>query len=161
MEISAWISSIIGVCFLSVLVDLMLPDGKTNTLIKKVVSYIIVAIVLMPLINLANNKNNIQDVFSYSEIQIQENYIYNINQSKIDAIKESIQKELESKGILGVQISVSADVFTQEMEIYAIYVDLYNMVISGDSKNKNIKTEVVSVVQNYVNIAKEKIMIYE
>lgn len=161
MEISAWISSIIGVCFLSVLVDLMLPDGKTNTLIKKVVSYIIVAIVLMPLINLANNKNNIQDVFSYSEIQIQENYIYNINQSKIDAIKESIQKELESKGILGVQISVSADVFTQEMEIYAIYVDLYNMVISGDSKNKNIKTEVVSVVQNYVNIAKEKIIIYE
>ena len=161
MEISAWISSIIGVCFLSVLVDLMLPDGKTNTLIKKVVSYIIVAIVLMPLINLANNKNNIQDVFSYSEIQIQENYIYNINQSKIDAIKESIQKELESKGILGVQISVSADVFVQEMEIYAIYVDLYNMVISGDSKNKNIKTEVVSVVQNYVNIAKEKIIIYE
>lgn len=161
MEISAWISSIIGVCFLSVLVDLMLPDGKTNTLIKKVVSYIIVAIVLMPLINLANNKNNIKDVFSYSEIQIQENYIYNINQSKIDAIKESIQKELESKGILGVQISVSADVFTQEMEIYAIYVDLYNMVISGDSKNKNIKTEVVSVVQNYVNIAKEKIIIYE
>lgn len=161
MDISSWVLSIIGVCFLSVLVDLMLPDGKTNSLIKKVVSYIIVAIVIMPIINLVNNKNQIQDVFSYSEIQIQDNYIYNINQSKLDSIKQNIENDLQDGGILGAEVSISADVFTQNMEIYAVYVDLYNMVISGDFKNKDIKTEVVSVVLNYVNISKEKIVVYE
>ena len=161
MEISSWIVGIIGICFLSVLVDLSLPDGKTNLLIKKIASYGIVAIVVMPLINIVNNKQQIEDVFSYSEIQIQENYIYNLNQSKLDSIKVGIENELKTMGVLGAVVSISADVFSDNMEIYAIYVDLYNIVISDNLKNKDIKTEVVSVVIKYLNIAKEKVVVYE
>ena len=37
-SISAWILSIAGICMLSVIIDLVVPDGKTNTIIKNVFS---------------------------------------------------------------------------------------------------------------------------
>lgn len=161
MNISGWVLSIIGICFISVVFDLISPDGKTNKSIKTVMSYAIIFVIASPLLGMVKNGVNVDDIFNSSSINIQSGYIYNLNQSKIDALKLDIEEGLNNYGFLGAQVSVSADIFDENMEIYAIYVDLYNLVISDNLKNKDIETEVKSVVQSYVDISKEKIIIYE
>lgn len=159
--ISSWVLSIAGVCFISVLVDLSLPEGKTNSHIKNVISYVIILVVILPLPNLLKGKFDSDSIFSEIEINIQDEYVYNVNQSKLDALIESINDDLNKCGISGVVVSISANIFEVDMKIYAVYVDLYNVVISGNTQNINIKTEVASVVLNYVNISEDKIIFYE
>ena len=160
-SISSWILSIAGVCFISVLVDLAMPEGKTNFHIKRVMSYVIILVVIFPLPNILKGNFDFGEMFSGVEINIQDDYIYNINQNKIDALTKSINDDLSNKGIVGSTVSISANIFDYNMEINAVYVDLYNVVITEELKNINIKTEVTSVVLKYLNIKEESIIFYD
>lgn len=157
---SAWILSIVGICLISILVDLMLPNGKTNKTVKQVVSYAIILVVIMPLPKLIN-KNITNDYFNGTSLNIQNDYIYNVNQSKLELLKKQIDNALSEKGFVGIEVSISGNIFENPMEINAIYVDLYNLVISNIDKNINIKTEVLNVILNLVDISKDKVVFYE
>ena len=137
--ISTWVLSIAGICFISVIADLVIPEGKTNSHVKNVISYTIILVVIMPLPKLLNSSLSVDDIFSELEINIQD----------------------EKHEIYGAVVSISANIFETDMQIDAVYVDLYNVVISDKLQNINIKTEVVSVVLNIIDIAKEKVIIYE
>lgn len=160
-SISAWILSIAGICMLSVIIDLVIPDGKTNTIIKNVFSYAIVLVVILPLPKLFKNNSDLNDLFSPVDFPMQDNYIYNVNQAKLDKWTQEINDDLVNGGIYGAVVSISANIFERNMEINAVYVDLYNVVISNENKNINIKTEVVRVVLNYINIKEDKVIFYE
>ena len=158
---SSWILSIAGICLLSVVIDLILPDGSMNSHIKRVFSYIIVLAVLMPFANLIKGGFNLEDVFSEVEINIQDDFIYNINQAKLDSWLEEINEAINNKKIVGVTVSISANIFESDMIIDAVYVDLYNAVINANDKNIDIMTEVKSVVIGILNIKEDKIIFYE
>ena len=160
-SISSWVLSISGVCILSVIIDLVIPDGKTNSIIKNVFSYAIVLVVIMPLPKLFKANNGFQDLFSQVDYTIQDDYIYNVNQAKLDKWTECIVTGLNDIGIEGAVVSISANIFDRNMQINAVYVDLYNVVISDGNKNINIKTEVVRVVLNYLDIGKDKVVFNE
>ena len=128
-DISAWILSVAGICFVSVVIDLVLPEGKTNSYIKRVVSYAIILVVILPIPKIINGNMLIQDIFYETDLDIQEEYIHSINQSKLDALTMSIEKELIKNGFVGTSVSISANIFERDLEIYAIYVDLYNLLI--------------------------------
>ena len=160
-SISAWILSIAGICMLSVIIDLVIPDGKTNAIIKNVFSYAIVLVVILPLPKLFKNNTDLNDLFSPVDFPMQDNYIYNVNQAKLDKWTQEINDDLVNGGIYGAVVSISANIFERNMEINAVYVDLYNVVISNENKNINIKTEVVRVVLNYINIKEDKVIFYE
>lgn len=153
--------SIIGVCILSVVVDLIVPSGKMSSSIKSVFSYIVILVVLAPLPNLINGNFSLDGLFSNVDMEIQDEYIYNINQSKLDKWTITIENELEITGITGATVSISANIFEYDMQIDAVYVDLYNAVISSDLANKNIQTEVVSVVLKCLDVEKNKVVVYE
>lgn len=161
MSVSVWIISIAGVCLLSVLLDLMMPEGKMGACIKNVFSYAIVLVVIVPLPNIFKGNFNLDNVFKEVDFEIQDTYIYNVNQAKLDKWNEDINNGLNDKGIYGAVVSISANIFDLNMEINAVYVDLYNVVISDKNSNINIKTEVISVVINIVNISKDKVIFYE
>ena len=160
-SVSQWVLSIVGVCFISVIADLLLLDGKTNNTIKRVISYAIMLVVIIPIPKLLQGSTDFGDLFPETGILIQDDYIYTLNQSKLDAISKDIEKLLAERGYNGAEVSVSADVFSKDMQIYAIYVDLYNLVITEELANKDIKTEVTKAVMSVVEIEKEKVIIYE
>ena len=160
-SLSSWVLSIAGICLISVILDLMMPEGKTNSIIKNVISYAIILVVIFPLPKLMNKNFSADEIFDEIDITIQNDYIYNINQSKLDALKEQIEYELNGNGIWGVEVSVSGNIFDNPMVINSVYVDLYNAVISENGKNINIQTEVLNVVLKIIDISKEKVVFYE
>ena len=161
MNISSWILSIAGICLLSVVVDLILPKGKMNKTIKNVFSYIVILIVLAPLPKLVNSNFNIEQVFDYVEFNVQGDYIYNLNQAKIDKYANIIDERITQSGIHGAIVSISANIFDTNLKIDAVYVDLYNIVINENLKNKDIKMEVLNIVKEVLNIKEECVVFYE
>ena len=160
-EFSDWIVSITCICLFSIVVDLVLPRGKTNVIIKRVISYVMILVFLMPISKLLNADFSINELFYNSEYVVQDNYIYNLNQNKLDTTIMYICNDLEELGIVGVDVSISADIFDRDMKINGVYVDLCNVVISKKVQNIDIKTEVVCVVQKYLSVGEDKIVFYE
>ena len=160
-SISVWIINIVGICLFSVVIDLILPSGKTNIVIKRIVSYCIILVVLMPIPSFLKKDFDLYDYFNNNQIQIQENYIYNLNQTKLDDLKSVIENEITNNGILGTVVSISANIFDYDMKIDAIYVDLYFTVITDGNKNINIKKVIKDIVKSNIKIEEDKIIFYE
>ncbi len=158
MDISAWILSIAGVSVLSILIDLFLPSGQTNGYIKTIFNYVIVFIIIAPLPALIESDIDTSNIFTETEIVLQEDYIYQLNRDKLTMLEKGIESTLDSKGLKNVDISISADIFTTVMKIDTIYVDFSNLVIVDNEEHIDIENEVVDVIISFVDIEKENIV---
>ena len=74
-ELSNWILSIAGIICLSVVVELILPDGQMNRYIKGIFSFIVVLVILLPIPKLLNKNFNISDILDGSGIEADQDYL--------------------------------------------------------------------------------------
>lgn len=49
---TSWLLSIVGVVFLGVMIDVIAPSGKTNSIIKTMFAIMLIYVVLSPIIKL-------------------------------------------------------------------------------------------------------------
>lgn len=157
-DLSSWVLSIAGICILSVLIDLFLPGGQISSHIKTVFNFIIIFVIIAPIPKFIKNYQvDYSSFINTSEIELQEDYIYQLNRDKLTALENEIKNGIKSRGILNVDIAISADIFVKAMEINGIFVDLTNAVIEKNEQHIDIKKEVEEVILSKVNIEKEKI----
>lgn len=155
MSVSSWILSIAGIVIVSVLVELVMPEGQMNKYIKSVFSFIIVLVIILPLPKILNKEINLSSQIAYEEIKIQDNYIYNVNLSKISTLTKDINNDLIKQGYNNINLSISANLNDEKMEYRAIYVNLRNLVISDENKHKNIieiKEEIKEIIKKYLTL---------
>ena len=158
MSISGWILSIAGISTLSVLIDLFLPNGETNSHIKTVFNYVIIFVIIAPLPALIKSDFDTSSLFTETEIVLQEDYIYQLNRDKLTMLETGIEKTLHSRGLENVDVSISADIFTTVMQIETIYVDFSNLVIRTEAEHIDIENEAVDVITSFIEIKKENIV---
>ena len=147
---TAWILSIAGISVVSVLVDLILPSGQTAKYIKNMFAFITIFVIISPLPKLLSGNVKIDDIFQSEEIILQEDFLYQVNRDKLSALESSVQVNLESEGVKGVIVSLSADIFKTEMQIEEVFVDLSEIVIDENCQHKDIKKLITKVVKNCV-----------
>ena len=147
---TAWILSIAGISVVSVLVDLILPSGQTAKYIKNIFAFITIFVIISPLPKLLSGDVKIDDIFESEEIILQEDFLYQVNRDKLSALESSVQVNLESEGVKGVIVSLSADIFKTEMQIEEVFVDLSEIVIDENCQHKDIKKLITKVVKNCV-----------
>ena len=133
--ISAWLLSITGVILLSVLCEFVLPEGQINRYTRVIFSFVTIFVIISPLPSLLNKE--IDFSFPNYDYTLQEDYLYEINLNKLDAIQSDLKKEIEEAGIYNVKISISANAYSENLEIYSIYVELCDISFSSDFENKN------------------------
>ena len=147
---TAWILSIAGISVVSVLVDLILPSGQTAKYIKNIFAFITIFVIISPLPKLLSGNVKFDDIFESEEIILQEDFLYQVNRDKLSALESSVQVNLESEGVKGVIVSLSADIFKTEMQIEEVFVDLSEIVIDENCQHKDIKKLITKIVKNCV-----------
>ena len=156
--ISGWIMAVVGSCVLGVLVDLVLPNGQTKKYIKGVFAFFVVLVIISPLPNLLGKEFKLNDIFEENPVIIQEDFIYQVNRDRLDVLENMIVSDIEEQGVKGVEIILNANIFTQNMEIEAVFVDLSQVVINENLAHIDINELVAESVLKYVSIEKSKII---
>ena len=160
--ISSWILSILGVIILSILIDLILPEGKTSGFIKNLFGYIIIIAILSPVFSfLTNTKFEVNDIFKTQNVQIQEDFVSSINRQMLNSIEDAIEQECKKIGLLNVKVGISADIFSSEIALKNVNIDMQNLVIHQNFKHTNIKDSITEIVQKNISVKKEQIIFYE
>ena len=120
---SSWILSIAGIVLTGVLIDLILPNGQTNKYIKSIFSIFVIFVTISPLINLINKDIDLNTLVN-SQIQIDQNYIEHINNSRVLALNKSITNEAEKYGLNGIDIEFIIDEKTTTLKIEKVNIYL-------------------------------------
>ena len=153
--LSGWVLSIAGVVSLSVIVELIMPEGNLNKYIRGVFSFIIMLVIIAPLPSLVGKNFDFSNISLEGQYQLQEDYIYQMNVYKTQALQNDISNQIKQSGYENVVVSVSSENYSSQFKIKAIYVELANLVINGQAQHTNIvdiEKEILQIILSRVNV---------
>ena len=146
--ISSWILSIAGVICISVIVEIIMPEGQMNKYIKGVLSFIIIFVIVSPLPNLLKQKD-ISITTNINQIGVQQDFLDKYNLACKDAIEKDLIQQLDEMGYGGISIGLSYCTDGETCRFDKAYVELKGLVIKENSAHKNIseiKEEIAEVI---------------
>lgn len=150
--VSSWLLGIAGVVILSVLAELVLPDGQINKYIKVIFSFMILLVIIAPLPGLFGKEYDFNKFFGGESTELQEDFVYQNNLDKLTALTEDITSKIESAGLKNVEISINANILSEVFEVKSIYVDLSKMQYDANFENKtidNAKQTIEKIIHNF------------
>ena len=147
----AWILSIVGVIFLGVMVDIIIPSGKTNVIIKSVFALVFMCVVISPIINLVLSGKQIDFTNMF---QLESEY----DEQLINETKLKIKNHLEDYGVSGVDIEIKGYSTNNDLYIQQINVDLSNLVLNKKDEHINKYELITELIMSVVDVNKEKII---
>lgn len=96
-----WVVTVAGIVILSVLCDVILPEGQTRKYIKTVVGVIVTLVMLQPIVSLASGSLNIEisQSANNSATQVQQSYLDMVNNKQIDLQLSTVKGMLEARDV--------------------------------------------------------------
>lgn len=158
--VSSWVLSIVGIIILSILVDVILPDdAKISKFIKNIFGYLIIIVILSPIFTFFSKKDfNLDNLFSISAVEVQENFVAKVNRQYLDQIEKDIEKKCEDSGFKFVEVGIEADIFESSMTIKNVNINLSKVSVAD--KNKDVRSSIIDIVESFIKIDKELIVFY-
>ena len=160
---SQWIISIAGVVVLSASVEILMPDGATNKYIKSALAIACMFVLVSPLGKVTNGDISINDIFyraDYAKTSINYSFIEYINGKRMIQVEDDLKNYLYENGFDNVEIKIEAAYINFEVDITFVKVYLQDFVILSNEQNINSSKEIVGLICSYLNIAKEKVLLY-
>lgn len=103
-----WVVTVAGIAILSVLCDVILPEGQTRKYIKTVVGVIVTLVMLQPIVNLIGNAPTWnKQVSSHYDIEVQQTYLDMVEDKQYKLQTANIQNTLIAKGVAVSDVTFS------------------------------------------------------
>ena len=157
--LSSWILSILGIIIISLIIEIILPTGKTVKLIKSILGIFTIFIIISPL-----NKIDISNIYSSiftTKIEIDSEFIEKRKEEILEEYETEIIKNLEENGYFQIKISLDIEKNENDFKIKAIFVDIREMVLKTESLNINKYTNIMAIIKNIIKVDDNKIIFYE
>ena len=152
----SWLLNIVGIVFIGVILDVVLPNGKTNQFIKHVFSVFMLFVVVSPVSNWVSSAFNVEVGSGVTD----SNFLYVTNLEKINALEKDVVSEIESGGISNVSVIINGNVFAEVLTIKSVYVDVSNAVSENNLTKSEVKDFVLDKILINVDVVKEDIVFY-
>ena len=159
-SVSVWLLSIVGVILITVMVEIIIPEGQMNKYIKGVMSIITVFVVMLPLPHLSIDKLDFSRFFGGDTKVVDDRFIENLNLQKIAEYENIIERTLASSGYGGTSVEVVGSLTQPNMKIEGVNVNLALLVLSDPSLNINRNEKIEAIILSVVNVKKENINLY-
>lgn len=159
-SISAWVLSIACIICLSVLVELILPSGQMNKYIKGIFSFFVLFVIISPIPKLLNLNINGDSFLDYGFVQVDEDYIAQLNMDKLTALTESTESAIAARGYENSIVSLEADIFSTSFKVKSATIDLSRLVITSSAKHKDIvsiREEITMFISTLLSLEKEEV----
>lgn len=92
---SDYLLSVVGIVFLSSMINAIIPEGKTSGMVKSVVKLLCILVILTPFAKIMQKEGTaLEDYFSKSVIKIDENFIEYCSEKTILTAQTQMEKEI-------------------------------------------------------------------
>ena len=133
-----WLLSVTAVVLLSVLLELLLTEGKIKKYVSGVIRLVVIVVVFVPVIKFVKSDFDWTDVFPQTEVSqtvVDENTLAFIDGMKREEAEKEVENKLSSVGIKDADVNIYTYDDGEKITISYISVDLYAAVITGYEEN--------------------------
>ena len=92
-----WVVTVCAIAILSVMCDVILPEGQTRKYVRTVFGIIVTLVMIKPVLSFISPVLNTDA--DYSEIKVQQSYIDSVTRKKNEAAVNSVKNRLEANGV--------------------------------------------------------------
>ena len=156
----AWLLSVTATVLLFVLLEILLPDGSIKKYVQGILRLIVVVVLLLPIVNLATDKDFYNELFVDHDSNSTANETYPttnmdiVNNVVLTQTEKKIQEKIKSEGYdCDVQIQLS------DNRICNITILLKNYGIKTEEDNIYTTAMIKRTVQEILSFDEEKIII--
>ena len=162
MGLSSYILSVVGIVFLGVLVDLIMPDGEMNKFVKGAFALIAVFVIISPVQKLFKSNFDIGEVF-YNEqaIQTDADFLEATTKQMKAELEMMLKVKLKDAGFDNVNVEISCEMSNNVLKIKKVEIDISKMVINTNMVHINKYTEIKNVATNFLNVEESDVVINE
>ena len=153
----SWVLSIVGMAFLGVVIDTIIPNGKISGYVKGIFSLFLMYIIISPLPQLFNKNIDINLDYKYEESV---GFLETFNSRKLENYKADICDKLKCQGINNLNIEFDADITKSDIIIEKVYVDIQNIVLNDNGEHININETIENVIMSVVGVKDSEVIIY-
>lgn len=154
-----WAISVAGIILLTVLCDVIIPEGQTTKYIKTVTSLIAIVVMISPLPALLNGDLSLE-VGGGKGSSIDQNYLEYVFAKQVDAMELRCEEYLaDTKGIGGLEIDILHSTENNKISIKKVLVNIENMVIKQPNDNIDIVGEITSTITKLLAVDNSKVVI--
>ena len=159
---SSYILSIVGIVFLGVLVDLVLPDGQMNKFVKGSFALIALVVMVSPVQKLFNSNFNIEEIFyNQSVIQTDADFLEATTKQMQSELETKLKVKLKDAGFDNVEVEILCGLSNNVLEIEKVEIDISKMVINTNIVHINKYTEIKNVATEFLNVEESDVVINE
>lgn len=152
-----WAISVVGTVLLTVLADVILPDGQTNKYVKTALSVVVILAMLAPVVKITDG--SLSFVSDDKQYQAQSQYLYMVEQKQESEIEQRLISELAESGYKNCIVEAEATLNEQGLTIDKISVNLKNAVIPDGMSNILVTEDITDIVSKQCGVASEKVVI--
>ena len=159
---TAYILSVVGIVFLGVLVDVIMPEGVMNKYIKGMFGIVALFVIISPVAQLVNSDFNIKEVFYDSNATV-------VDKDFLEATNNQIKKQLEvtletqllNSGFENTDVEIECNLSAEQFTIKKVNIDISKMVINQNMVHINKYTEIKKIVTEFVDVKESDVVINE
>ncbi len=166
--LKTWCENIVVVLIISVIIEMILPEGKNKKYVQVIIGIYIIFTILNPIFTNINIKNiDLKEVLKMEDTRqvSAENNKDEIRKIYIDAIKRDIKYEIEALGFEVCTLDLKTDMNFENIEKILIVANKKSNSITNNISINEIKVNIQNEVKNKneleekdKNIIKNKIL---
>jgi len=155
LKIKAWCEGIIIAIIISIIIEMLLPEGKNKKYVKVVIGIYVMFVVLNPILEIINYDIKFEELLGFEEeISVSTSLDTNMKDVYVVGIQETIKEEISEMGYIVKNVEIEVDSNYENIEKIELSVE------EGDDKIKSIEPIIIGNKENKSNLKYTDIMAY-
>ena len=160
--LNSYVLSIVGVVFLGVLVDVIMPDGEMNKYVKGVFSMLALFVIMSPVQKLFNKDFSLENMFyDNTSIAVDSDFLEATTKQMKKQCESVLIARLKDAGFDDVDVEILAEMSNYEFQIKKVIIDISKMVIIDDGEHINKYAEIKAIVLENFDVEESDVIINE
>lgn len=164
LAIKNWCEGIIIAIIISIIVELLLPNGNNKKYVKVVSGIYIMFVILNPILEMLKYDINFENMFNFGETQqVTQTMSQDIKDIYVVGIKESIKQDIEKLGYNVETLEILLDSNYENIEKIELKVELKEDKVKAVEKVEigNDKTDLDNSYSEIIELLKENYLVDE
>ncbi len=167
----SWCEGIIVAIMISLIIEMILPEGNNKKYVKVVIGIYILFVILNPILENINKEFDFQNILSIDTVEVSTDFNDDMKDVYVKGIEETIKEELKEYSVKSVRVTVDKNY--ENIEKIDIYLEIENQNIEvepiliettgiKEKESEEIENfEIKKIVSEKYQIENEKIHIYQ
>lgn len=153
-----YIIAVLGVVIISVLVEIILPNGQTSKYIKSILAVFVVYVLVNPVITFLKTDFDLDKYVNSGKVELNQSLLENIYNNQIEAKELELENLLYNNGYEGVKVTLLYEIVEDSIKISKAKINIKNLVITSGVENINKYQYIRQVVISELMIKEEDVI---